>query len=350
MDKKEKTSEGEEVHKIFKIHISFEARVLLLVFATVILFAAACTLMISTLSYHEVSDIGYVENAEVHYQVCMKNENCMEEDLKYPTQTIESIPSEFHYDISYDEEISSDVTYYIVALHRIYDEGKSNKIVFEDEDFLVERTTASKRGADYQIDQEIPIDYAKYAEFVQDYQKKYSSSAKSTLDVILYVDDGSDVRNVAQIGVPIGLEEIQITHNGVSSREQVYSLEQREWSNHSTLYIVLGAFLILLSLLFLFRLTRLVLVATGKRSKYQQILKHILTEYDDLIVNVREDYMLDTKKKIIKLDSFKELVDARNILSKPIFYMKINNVKSEFIVEDEEIIYQFVLKEADLAV
>jgi hypothetical protein len=35
-------------------------------------------------------------------------------------------------------------------------------------------------------------------------------------------------------------------------------------------------------------------------------------------------------------------------LEKPIVYVKVNNVKSEFYVEDSESIYKYTLKEADV--
>ena len=61
----------------------------------------------------------------------------------------------------------------------------------------------------------------------------------------------------------------------------------------------------------------------------------------------KNDLEIDENKTILKVSSFKELLDARNTLNKPIIYNKINNIKSEFIVEDESVIYKYVMKEAD---
>lgn len=63
--------------------------------------------------------------------------------------------------------------------------------------------------------------------------------------------------------------------------------------------------------------------------------------------NARDEYIPDNSKRIVKVDSFKELIDARSSVRKPIIYVKINNSKSEFYVEDSEIIYKYTLKEAD---
>ena len=74
----------------------------------------------------------------------------------------------------------------------------------------------------------------------------------------------------------------------------------------------------------------------------------ILREYDRHIVIARGEYNIDPSKRLIKVTSFGELLDARDTLEKPIVYLKINNVKSEFYVEDSEIIYKYTMKEVDL--
>ena len=94
-------------------------------------------------------------------------------------------------------------------------------------------------------------------------------------------------------------------------------------------------------------LVRLVKTTFARRSKYELDLKKILNEYDKYIVNTSSSYEYDSKKDIVKVESMKELVDASCVLSKPIIYNKINNVKSEFIVDDENKIYRFVLKDRD---
>ena len=40
--------------------------------------------------------------------------------------------------------------------------------------------------------------------------------------------------------------------------------------------------------------------------------------------------------------------ETTGTLEKPIVYVKVNNVKSEFYVEDSESIYKYTLKEADV--
>ena len=84
-----------------------------------------------------------------------------------------------------------------------------------------------------------------------------------------------------------------------------------------------------------------------KITNLKEKINKILKEYDELIVMTKDGYEITENKTILKVSSFKELLDARNTLNKPIIYTKINNVKSEFVVEDESVIYKYIMKEAD---
>ena len=74
----------------------------------------------------------------------------------------------------------------------------------------------------------------------------------------------------------------------------------------------------------------------------------ILREYDRIIVIARNGYESNYVKEVVKLDTFDELLEIRNELIKPIIYSRINEVKSEFLVEDDEKLYKYVIKESDL--
>ena len=84
-----------------------------------------------------------------------------------------------------------------------------------------------------------------------------------------------------------------------------------------------------------------------KKNKYQTELLNILRDFDREIVIARNGYESNIIKNVVKVDSFKELLDAKENLGKPIIYSKVNSVKSEFIVEDECTLYKFIMKEAD---
>ena len=96
------------------------------------------------------------------------------------------------------------------------------------------------------------------------------------------------------------------------------------------------------------RVTRLVMRVTNNRSKYQQKLMQILRDYDRIIVIARDGYETNKMREVVKVKDFDELLDVKDNLNKPIIFSKVSEVKCEFIVEDEEKLYKYVLKDEDV--
>ena len=57
-----------------KVHFSFEARIIVMVGMILILFLAACYLILNALNYYKTIKVNYDEYSNVHYQVCL-NQN-----------------------------------------------------------------------------------------------------------------------------------------------------------------------------------------------------------------------------------------------------------------------------------
>ena len=336
-------------HTIRKVYLSFQARIILLVIGIVLLFGTACFIIFSTLQSNVAKKVNFIEKSTIHYEVCSKtNSTCETEGKSYVSNDTASVHVDYHYDALFDEEIDYNLSYHVVLTHKVYDRYDPKKVFYEDEDLIKDKTDLQKGANPATADVSVEINYQKYLSFVTDYQQKYSNNAISTVTAVLYVDDGNDTRNVGEVIIPMGDSSFTITRNAVKDSKQEYILDEKDWTNTNTLYIVVGSVLVLLSLFLLFHLTKLALAITGKKSKYQELLMSILNEYDRLIVIARDGYESTEEKKVIKVYTFDELLDIRGILNKPIIYSRINNVKSEFIVEDEESIYKYVLKEADM--
>ena len=152
---------------------------------------------------------------------------------------------------------------------------------------------------------------------------------------------------MGSIIIPLGNSTYEVTKETINNTDRTIEVKESEWSDYNTICITIASILIVVSLFLIYKTTSLVLKVTNNRNKYQQKLTQILREYDRIIVIARNGYESNKTKAVIKVDSFEELLDARDTLQKPIIYSKINDVKSEFIVEDEEKLFKFILKEAD---
>jgi hypothetical protein len=88
--------------------------------------------------------------------------------------------------------------------------------------------------------------------------------------------------------------------------------------------------------------------STPKKSNYMRIRNNLLKEYDNVIVNSKNDPNFKGYN-VINCASFQELLDAQKVLNKPIIYNEyIKNQKSMFIIINDKDVYRYILKEADL--
>ena len=185
-------------------------------------------------------------------------------------------------------------------------------------------------------------------DFVNEYKSKYSPDVKSVVEVVLYLDEYDEERSVASVSIPVGESTFEVKKEKLSNKNKSVEIENEDMVNEANVNMYFGSFLIIISLILDIILVRLVKATFTKKSKYDIELARILKTYDKNIVNATSDFKYDENKEVIKVESIKELVDASNVINKPIVYNKINNIKSDFILEDDNKIYKFTLKEADI--
>jgi lipopolysaccharide/colanic/teichoic acid biosynthesis glycosyltransferase len=221
------------------------------------------------------------------------------------------------------------------------------KILFEKEEEVISPKRIASTSTEINILQIVEFDYKKYADLVNNYISTYAEEAKASVDLVFYLIEPTETRKLSSLNIPLHSQTYNISKELISYNNMEVNLNNNYWNDENTLYGLVGTICLLVLTFFIFRLTRLMVLANGNKSKYEVELKKILKEYDDYIVLTKEGLEIDENKTILKVSSFKELLDARNTLNKPIIYTKINNVKSEFVVEDESVIYKYIMKEAD---
>lgn len=335
-----------------KIYFSFEMRVAIMLLFIIILFSSTCFFMVKAFNLDKKDKVTYSEVSDIKYNVCL-NENdyysssCLSEGRQYLSSIVKNIPTNFSYNVKFSEDIDYNFNYYIVAKLRIYDAKDSSKILYEDEELLVPSKSLNGNGNKISINENTSIDYTLYENYVNSYKEKYSLDVKSYLNVLLYVDDSTENRVVSDMNMPIGEKTFNINLDNINVKNNNVTINDDTWNNSNSIYAFLGAFLSLICLILIIKLTRFVCKSISKKNKYQTELLNILRNYDRDIVIARNGYESNIIKNIVKVESFKELLDAKENLGKPIIYSKVNPVKSEFIVEDECTLYKFIMKEAD---
>lgn len=336
-----------------KMYVSFETRVAIRIIIILALFASACYFILEAINFGKKDIVTYNEITEANYTVCPHNNSfvdnkCLAEGLKYSQDTAKFINVLFKYNLDYSKSIPYDIAYHIVAITKIFDKENNTKVLFKNEDVLVERTSISDISDRIFFYNNINLDYNHYNTLVKENEKKYGDNSEADLEVVLYLDTDNNTSNVASITVPLNEKNFSIRKSALNNLNKSMELDNNTWNDYNSMCAVVATILIIISLIILYRTTKLVLKVTNNRSEYEKTLNKILKDYDKDIVTAKDGYAVETYKKIIKVAEFSELLDARHLLNKPIIYSKINSVKSEFVVEDDAKAFKYVLKDSDL--
>lgn len=345
----EKMDEMKPVKKT-RIHVEYSVRVL--VYSLLIFIFLMGTFVYYFSLYLNCADkiVTYNEESDVGYNVCLDEndiykDSCLKEGMEYLFVLTNRVNAKFLYHADFSTEIKYELEYKVDAVVKVFNED--NKVLFEKEEEIISPKKTAEISNEININQIVELDYRKYANIVNNYINSYAPGANGSVDLVFYLIEPTETRVLSSLNIPLASQTFNITKEIISYKDMEVSLANNYWNDTNTYYGLVGTVCLLLLTFFIFRLTRLVVLANGHKSKYEVELKKILKEYDDLIVLTKNDLEIDENKTILKVSSFKELLDARNTLNKPIIYNKINNIKSEFIVEDESVIYKYVMKEAD---
>ena len=333
-----------------KKHISFETRIAFRVVAILLLFALACYLILEAVNFGKKDVVTYNEVSEVNYSVCLNevnHNNCLAEDMDYQ-DNVKYINVNFKYNVDYSKEIEYDQAYHLVAITKVFAKDNNTKVLYKNEEILVERTSIRDISDAINLDTKAEFDYRKYNNLAKEYKKQYGENSDVALEVVLYLDREQVTDDVASITIPLGVSKFNIKKNELNNLDKSIELDNNVWNDYNSMCAAIASILILLSLIILYRTTRIVLKVVNNRSKYEETLDNILKTYDRQIVNSKGTYEINSKKKIVRVSSFGELLDAHDNLGKPIIYSKVNSVESEFVVEDDNKSYKYVLKDTDV--
>ena len=334
-------------------YFGFKQRVIVVIMLIIIMFGLGSYLIINSYRLRKGEVVKYSETSDSSYKVCLLDNNvystpCLEEGMLYNSSLVNTIPINFKYNVNFSEYIDYQLYYHVVLYNKIFDKNNKEKVLYENKEILVVKTFVDKLNQKINIDTDVKINYKKYNDFVNEYKSKYSPDVKSVVEVVLYLDEYDEERSVASVSIPVGESTFEVKKEKLSNKNKSVEIENEDMVNEANVNMYFGAFLIIISLILDIILVRLVKATFTKKSKYDIELARILKTYDKNIVNATSDFKYDENKEVIKVESIKELVDASNVINKPIVYNKINNIKSDFILEDDNKIYKFTLKEADI--
>ncbi len=326
-------------------YISFETKVGIMIILILVFLLNSSYFIFSAIKEKDNILDPYKGKSDISYKVCLKNNNnCLTEEEDYSTSLTENIPVRFSYKANYNKGDISDYKYSVIGSFKVYDVASSD-ILYTVDDILVtdKYLDESSKSIDLAVDTD--IDFSKYYDIFNQYDSKKDGSSRAEMTVSLYLKANSEWRNVSMLYIPFNSDTFMV-------QKRVSDVDRSVISNGYSLNILIvsiGVIFFLFGIFILIRLISLIHGAIITSKLYKNKLRQILKDYNPYIVVARDGYSLERNKVLIRVFTFSELLDASNSLSQPIIYDKVNNIKSEFYVEDLNRVYRYVIKESDFS-
>ena len=355
-DNTENIEQGKNMHKLY---ISFHARVIITSVLAFIFLFCSIFLILNSLSVVKLESINYEETGGTDYRVYLKeNDGIFEKEYydkssnikTFAANYIDNIKVSFNYLFTVDKPSNVDITYDVTA-ELITNLAKDNSPLDRKEYTLVQpKTNTILDSNSYSINQDVVIDYEQYNNLANKFKYGTGIEIESYLNVYLNVRTSFSPNTTSVISLKIPLSEktiqIKLDEKGLHKKGNESVKQETKVGNRYKLFI--GFISAFISLVFIIKLLKLLSYLVKKKSKYDKYINKILREYDRLIINTRTPPKLEGFN-IIQLDSFQELLDARDNVKGAIkYYVVTEHQKCNFYFVHDNDLYLLVIKEVDI--
>lgn len=292
------------------------------------------------------AEIPYEETSSVSYKVFLNdktyyNRDFLEEGMQYISSIIDYVDLDFNYSASYDGVKAYDVNKTVTASVKITDVDSNDKVIYTKNEVLSEKSETLETLA---LNENVKVDYGKYNRLVNEIKTKYAISAKSVLTISYRINyssqkDGLNTGKTINVEIPLSEQMININKPSSTHVQDIYKGTYKN-SALNGIMTLLAILMFIIAFIIAVILVIRVRDRISKESKYDRFINKVLKEYDSYITEAKEENSLPYKD-VIKVNSFKELLDVRNSVEKTIVYTKIDENTSKFQIIDEQI-YEYV--------
>ena len=298
--------------------------------------------------YQQVDDISYVVNL-------LPNTVYENDYLNMGGTYIGSLVKDIDLDLKYNLIYARNITgYYVYNLKGTLVASEGEDILWEKNyDLLADKVTVLDQNKikDIRVKDKTSIDYQKYVNEINDFNKKYnmevsgvllvSFKLKTTLDFTGFKNTYDDTKEVKMV-IPVTNEAFKIKILDDNREFDSYNeMTNKEGVNY--LFLVFGALCLSVGIAFLMVVIKNLLEINNKENKYVKELKKILNEHGDEIVNVYE-FNNAKKYNLIYVDSFKELLDVYDKVDSLISFKELKkNQKAVFLIIENDNAWIYIL-------
>lgn len=345
-----KTNENKNNDKV-PLYVNYEARIGVNVLIIIIMFTFATISLLKAISIKN-NVIIYDETSNIDYRVCLSEndyykEACLGMGMEYLSAITENIPVTFNYTAVYTSKIDYNYEYYVQSTIKVFKPDEEDKVLYTSDKKLLEEKKIKGNANVINISENIEIPFSEYNEYITNYKNNYGLDSDAYIEAILYLKDGNSKKNIGKVIIPLSTQTFNISKDELKNNNMVAPIDRNIWKDGTVLYIAISCIFCLIGIIMIIKLLIFIFKSVTKKSEYNKKLEQILREYDRIIVQIKNSDYITDNKRVIKVSNFLELLDARDTLEKPIVHIRVNNIKSEFYVEDVDKIYKYVMKESD---
>ena len=302
----------------------------------------------------------YVEDNAVDYKVYLKKNSYfekpyLEKNKTYITSLIDYIDAEFKYKSLFEEEVTGDVEYQIIAEIIADKDGNDVGNYWTKQYELTKKKKVSiKEERELIINTQTKINYNKYNDILTGFIKEYGLQADSTLKIALVVKgkvqeessgDDVDISSELILTVPLSKKAIEgrinIENNAL---KEVVETEDRFASLRN---VVKGLFFVEV-VIFIYYLFKYLQSTNGKNHflNYREKIKKITNEFESIIVRV-ESANIDNYVRF-DVTSVDDLLNIYNNVREPINYYYTKDKAMFFIINNTTCYVYTVIKEGNV--
>ena len=323
--------------------------------------------LIVILSYRNLIkgyDINYVENSNIDYRVCLKDNNfyenkCVEKGNQYVASLIDYIPANFNYKLDFvNSGIEYAYNYRIIAEFDVF-EGDNDKVLYKKEDVLYSSEDITATSG-ININYNLNIDYNKYNNLLSNFISVYDlNQTKNELKIMMDVK----IKNVGEnnvdftpinsskassITIPLTTKTVNVDISGTALNTNDSKINVKPEKNYIGVLII-GIIFILCSAVMFVLIKQLIKKTKTIQDIYNERIKKITLSYDSYIQKITGDYPIGASQ-ICKVATFQEMIEIKESSEKPLLMLENQEKTGTFflIPVGEGVIYTYAIRVVDI--
>ena len=344
------------------IYLGYYSRLIFNVILFLSLVVTSYIFINKSIVIQEAKNVSYEEHGNADYKVFLKDniyyeDKYLDKNMSYIANLIDYISVDYNYKFKADTLFDGEYSYKIRADLEILNAENKTLFFTKKYDLIKEKTFTIENQNEYNIVENIKIDYDHYNSLANGFKSSYGVDTESNL--IIYLDiyrniDQNSINNpningkgTIKLTIPLSEKAINIKMDSmeINNKNVITSLD--DYYLEDIKYLIIGIISLIVSLYLFIKIVKRLSRLSISPTDYDKTLKKILNQYDRLIVTTSSMPNLE-KNNIIKLKEFVELLDAKDNLHKPIFFIEVTpHQKAYFFIQDDDKIRLFTLKNID---